>query len=67
MKTSSKYRMEFFKLRFSGDCRPSMDFAKLGINSDLLIHEATFNNCFFEDAVKKKHSTFSEALHVAKS
>lgn len=57
---------KLFKLSYSGDTRPNNRFAnKIGLNSDLLIHEATFPNEFQDHAFKKKHSTVGEALRVA--
>jgi ribonuclease Z len=53
-----------FKVSFSGDCRPSDDFADIGQGSDLLIHEATLPNNLLQDAIKKRHCTFSEAIQV---
>ncbi|KAK5116515.1 hypothetical protein LTR62_008064 [Meristemomyces frigidus] len=54
-----------FKVSYSGDCRPSQAFIKIGKNSTVLIHEATFDDELKGDAVAKKHSTTSEALGVA--
>ena len=54
-----------FKVSYSGDCRPSRDFATIGTNSTVCIHEATFDDELSGDAVAKKHSTTSEALGVA--
>jgi ribonuclease Z len=39
---------------------------KLGAQVTCLIHEATFQNSKLDEAVKKKHSTLSEALLVSK-
>ncbi|EGC32915.1 hypothetical protein DICPUDRAFT_155078 [Dictyostelium purpureum] len=55
-----------YKITYSGDTRPSKLLVAAGKNSDLLIHEATFTDEYQEDAVAKRHSTFSEALGVAK-
>ncbi|RAL16921.1 ribonuclease Z [Aspergillus homomorphus CBS 101889] len=55
-----------FKLSFSGDCRPSPSFALTGRGSTVLIHEATFQDDMAGSAVAKKHSTFSEAMAVAR-
>lgn len=55
-----------FKVSYSGDCRPSDFFAKIGKGSTLLIHEATFDDELIGDAKAKKHSTTGEALHVGK-
>lgn len=54
-----------FKISYSGDCRPSKKFALIGQDSDVLIHEATFEDGLEGDAKAKKHSTTSEALGVA--
>lgn len=54
-----------FKISYSGDCRPSSHFCRIGIDSDVLIHEATFDNGMEKDAAAKKHSTTAEALGVA--
>ncbi|KAK3990861.1 hypothetical protein QBC44DRAFT_324310 [Cladorrhinum sp. PSN332] len=52
------------KIAYSGDCRPSFAFARLGKGAHLLIHECTFEDELRGDAVAKKHSTLSEALAV---
>lgn len=54
-----------FKLSYSGDCRPSTHFASIGRNSDVLVHEATFEDDMRLEAMAKKHSTAGEALMVA--
>lgn len=55
-----------FRLSYSGDCRPSLEFAKLAYNSDIMIHEATFNDDMEIDAKRTGHSTFSEAINIFK-
>jgi ribonuclease Z len=55
-----------FKVAYSGDCRPSDQFAAIGKGATLLIHEATFDDELQGDAYAKKHSTTSEALAVGK-
>lgn len=55
-----------FKVAYSGDCRPSRDFVRIGQRATLLIHEATFDDELQGDAYAKKHSTTSEALNVAR-
>ncbi|KAI8914665.1 beta-lactamase-like protein [Gorgonomyces haynaldii] len=52
------------RIVYSGDCRPSQRLAQTALNSDLLIHEATFDDELQKDAQKKNHSTISEALSV---
>jgi ribonuclease Z len=54
------------KVAYSGDCRPSSNFAKIGKGATLLIHEATFDDELQGDAIAKKHSTTSEALDIGK-
>ena len=56
-----------FKFSYSGDCRPSAAFARMGRGSDVLVHEATFDDGMEGDALAKKHSTTGEALGVAVS
>jgi len=53
-----------WKISYSGDCRPSEQFAIVGENSDLLIHEATLDDP--ELAVEKNHSTIEEALEIGR-
>lgn len=54
------------KIAYSGDCRPSMQFADAGADANVLIHEATFEDGMEEEAVLKRHSTVGEALSVAR-
>lgn len=54
-----------FKFAYSGDCRPSVPFAHIGKGSDVLVHEATFDDDLEGDALAKKHCTTGEALGVA--
>ncbi|EHL01759.1 putative ribonuclease Z 1 [Glarea lozoyensis 74030] len=55
-----------FKVAYSGDCRPSDDFARIGQGATLLIHEATFDDELRNDAIAKKHSTTGEALMIGR-
>lgn len=55
-----------FKIVYSGDTRPCSRLAQLGLNASLLIHEATFDDLKQEEAIKKRHSTITEALEVAR-
>ncbi|KAF2828208.1 hypothetical protein CC86DRAFT_320863 [Ophiobolus disseminans] len=52
------------KVSYSGDCRPSQHFARIGRDSTVLVHEATFDDELQGDAKAKKHSTTSEALGI---
>eukprot|EP01038_Epipyxis_sp_PR26KG_P010783 gene10783-14479_t len=54
------------KIVYSGDCRPSQSLVKSGIKCDLLIHEATFEDCRDKDALKKRHCTRAEAVSISK-
>ncbi|KAH7406751.1 hypothetical protein DE146DRAFT_607446 [Phaeosphaeria sp. MPI-PUGE-AT-0046c] len=52
------------KVSYSGDCRPSHNFARIGADTTVLVHEATFDDELQGDAIAKKHSTTSEALGI---
>ncbi|KAL8674029.1 MAG: hypothetical protein Q9168_001561 [Polycauliona sp. 1 TL-2023] len=54
-----------FGFSYSGDCRPSQEFSRIGKGSTVLVHEATFDDDMQGDARAKKHSTMSEAMGVA--
>ena len=56
-----------FKVSYSGDCRPSKNFAQIGKGSTVCIHEATFDDELQSDAEAKNHSTTSEALGIAQA
>ena len=45
------------KISYSGDTRPCPEFASAAAESDLLIHEGTFNHDLIEHAKKARHST----------
>jgi ribonuclease Z len=53
------------RVAYSGDCRPSLKFADMGHDADILIHEATFEDSMKEEAILKKHSTVGEAISIA--
>ena len=55
----------FGRVVYSGDCRPSTALARAARGTDLLIHEATFEDGMEAEAALKKHSTVGEALRVA--
>ena len=52
---------------FSGDCRPSTELMQLfrTRTTDVVVHEATFEDNMQQHATKKKHCTVSEALSIA--
>jgi len=53
------------KITYSGDMEPSASLIKLGKDSDILIHEATFAKALAETAKDKKHSTSIDAANDA--
>ena len=53
------------KIAYSGDTRPSEKFAVAAEGSDLLIHEATFDEALLERAGENRHSTAAQAAEVA--
>ncbi|KAK9452514.1 hypothetical protein V1511DRAFT_464261 [Dipodascopsis uninucleata] len=55
-----------FKVSYSGDTRPNKEFVDIGLGTTLLIHEATMDDSLVLDAQKKRHSTLSEALGIAR-
>lgn len=52
------------KISYSGDCRPSLEFAKAAHKSTLLIHEATFGDDLADNAIQNMHSTVGEAIDL---
>ncbi|KAK6099742.1 hypothetical protein MT418_001130 [Batrachochytrium dendrobatidis] len=53
-----------FKFGFSGDCRPSHDFAIAGKGAHFLLHEATFDDEKQQEAIDRRHCTINEAIQV---
>lgn len=55
------------KFTYSGDCRPSIELVRAGQHSDLLIHEATFEDGkeMVHMAKLKQHTSISEAIKVS--
>lgn len=53
------------KIAYSGDTRPSERFAVAAEGSDLLIHEATFDDSLLERAGENRHSTAAQAAEIA--
>lgn len=54
------------RIAYSGDCRPSEQFARVCEGAHLLIHECTFDDGMERHAKKKNHSTIGDALSVAR-
>lgn len=50
------------KLTFSSDTPPCEDLIRLGRDSTLLIHEATYPDEFIGKASQNRHSTLSQAI-----
>jgi ribonuclease Z len=53
------------KITYSGDTTPCESLIELGINSDILIHEATFSIELDKNAKETKHSTSIDAANIA--
>ncbi|GMS97795.1 hypothetical protein PENTCL1PPCAC_19970, partial [Pristionchus entomophagus] len=53
------------KIVFSGDTKPCDLLVEHGMDADLLIHEATFEDGHEQDAFRKKHSTMGQAVSIA--
>lgn len=53
-----------YKITYSGDTMPCDNLISLGLNSDLLIHEATMEDELHQEAIIKMHSTTSQAIDV---
>lgn len=54
------------KVVFSGDTKPCQLLAKQGLNADVLVHEATFEDGLEKDALAKKHSTMHQAINIGR-
>jgi ribonuclease BN (tRNA processing enzyme) len=50
---------------FSGDTRPCDELIQAGMNTQILIHEATMPDELEEEAVIRRHVTYSEAVQVS--
>ncbi|CAG2163288.1 unnamed protein product [Oppiella nova] len=55
-----------FKVVYSGDTQPTPNLTRIGLNCDLLIHEASMEDQLVDEARLKFHSTTSEAIDVGK-
>jgi len=53
------------KITYSGDTAPCDSLIELGLDSDVIIHEATFAKALAENAKEKKHSTSIDAANDA--
>lgn len=53
-----------WKITYSGDTMPCRSLIELGMDSDVLIHEATMEDDLADEARKKMHSTTTQAIQV---
>lgn len=53
------------KITYSGDTRPTENLVKLAENSDILIHESTYEISDEEKAINNAHSTSKDAAKIA--
>lgn len=62
-----EYDLDMFKFSFafSGDLSPTNEFTDLANGVDLLIHEATFEDCLEHEAAARNHCTISQACKSA--
>lgn len=56
-----------YRIAYSGDRSVKDKFAECVGQCDLLIHEATFTDDLLDKALKKRHSTISQAIETGKS
>lgn len=54
------------KFTYSGDTRPCKQMIEFAKNSDILIHESTYQDADKEHAIANCHSTTKEAANIAK-
>ena len=54
------------KVTYSGDTRPCEKLIELARDSDVLIHEATYEDADRDKAIENCHSTSKEAAKIAK-
>ena len=59
--------LDGWKLTYSGDTMPCNSLIELGMESDLLIHEATMEDGMEKEAELKTHSTVSQAIEIGES
>ncbi|CAF4900678.1 unnamed protein product [Pieris macdunnoughi] len=57
---------EKHKVTYSGDTIPCEELVKIGMNSTLLIHEATMEDELADEARTKMHSTTSQAIDIGR-
>lgn len=63
---SERYPKETVKVTYSGDTLPCEELVNIGMNSDVLIHEATMEDDLEKEARIKMHSTVSQAINIGR-
>lgn len=63
---SDRYPNETVKITYSGDTLPCDELVNIGMNSDVLIHEATMEDDLTKEARIKMHSTVSQAIDIGR-
>lgn len=63
---SEKFPGETIKVTYSGDTMPCEELVTIGMNSDVLIHEATMEDELEDEAKLKMHSTTTQAIEIGK-
>jgi ribonuclease Z len=63
---NNKERKRLWKISYSGDTRPCINFSNFAAFSTLFIHEATFDDELNQDAINKLHSTMAESILLGK-
>jgi len=58
-----KYKGKPIKITYSGDTMPCDELISIGMDSTVLIHEATMEDELAHEAVFKMHSTVSQAVN----
>ncbi|XP_064644718.1 zinc phosphodiesterase ELAC protein 2-like [Lineus longissimus] len=53
-----------WKITYSGDTMPCDNLVKIGMDSDILIHEASMEDDLKDEARYKSHSTTSQAIEI---
>lgn len=61
---SERHPNESVKITYSGDTLPCDELVNIGMNSDILIHEATMEDDLVNEARIKMHSTVGQAIHI---
>ena len=63
---SERFPGDTIKITYSGDTIPCNELVDIGMDSDVLIHEATMDDNLAAEAKIKMHSTVSEAINIGR-